>query len=186
MSQRLVSASDWNTVRNKLNTLITDINAVFIESTTGTVTPDVRPFKVSQDPISRTVVVDTFIRAVHWSDSDGLVTKYDEMRAYDSARRYNADKTWSYNRVIVAEACRGRRDGSFPGNTPANITPPVVNTLIKDITTGRDALEIISDGIDIHRNTILEVAPGAEYVEINECHNECYSACHSSCHRNRR
>jgi len=185
MSQRPVSASGWNTCKGVLNQLITDCNAVITTSYTGTITPSIT-LDSGTTVISRTVAAGDNIRAANYSDADGMVTKYNFMRQYDSCRVLSLVGAWTYNRTVSSVNLLGRRDASFPGNTPAYITPPVVGEDIKDIVFGRDILEIITDGTPIHRTTILGVAPGDEYVVINNCHSSCHGSCHGDCRRGKR
>lgn len=185
-----VSASEWVATRNLLNTLINDCNTVFVSSYTGTISPPIT-LEAAQSPISRTVAVNNDIRAAHYSDADGLVTKYNNMRKYDSCRYRDAGTTptvgtWHYGYIVSSANLLGRRDGSFPTNTPPYITPPAVNDTIQDIVAGRDILDIINDGTPIHRSTILGLAPGTEYVVIDNCHSQCHSSCHGRCNRSKR
>jgi len=189
MSGGFISATTWNTTRGTLNTLITDCNAV-IQTTYATSITPVITLMSGEATVSRTVsgppAADD-IRAAHYSDADGIVTKYNWLRNYDSCRYRDAGTatvvgTWHYNKTVASANLLGRRDASFPANTPAYITPPVVGNNIADIVSGRDILSIISDGATVHRSTILGVAAGSEYVVIDNCHTSCHSSCHSVCH----
>jgi len=180
-----VSAAAWNTTCGLLNTLIANANAVLITTYTGTITPVVT-LEVGQSPVSRTRAVNNDIRAADYSDADGLVTKYNNMRKYDSCRFRDIAGTWYYGYAVSSAGLLGRRDGSFPANTPAYITPAAINGTIQDIQPSRNILDIITDGVVVHRTTILNVGAGNEYVVIDNCHSSCHSSCHGSCNRSRR
>lgn len=184
-----ISATAWNAAAATLNALITSLNAVAWTTPGGTITPAIT-LEGTVDPMSRTVngpPTPDDIAAPQYSDSDGMVTKYNALRKYDSARRVDYSGTWYYNLTVISTDLEGRRDTSFSVTTPAYITPPVAGDIITQIPSGNtDLLTIITAGVAIHNSTILGVAPGAEYVVINQCHGSCHSACHSSCHRNRR
>jgi len=186
MSVRKVSATDWNSARGTLNNLITSCNNVNISSTTGTITPSVL-LQSTQTTVSRTVTSGIAIRAAHFSDSDGIVTKYNFMRKYDSCRRRLSSGEWNYGRTAVSSDVEGRRDGSFTTAIPAYITAPVAGGKIQNIvlSPSRDILEIIVDGCAIH-NTTLFPSAGTEYIVISECHSSCHSSCYSSCKRGKR
>lgn len=185
-----VSAAEWNAARGLLNTLINDCNSVFVSSYTGTISPPIT-LEPAQSPISRSVVVNADIRAADYSDTDGLVTKYNNMRKYDSCRyrdagSYSTVGTWHYGYTVSSANLLGRRDGSFPGNTPPYIIPPSVGDTIQDILAGRNILNIINDGTPIHRSTVLGLPAGSEYVVIDNCHSQCHSSCHGRCNRSKR
>lgn len=184
-----VSATQWNSTAVTINALITALNAVAVTSTTGTVTPAVT-LEGTTPVMSRTVLgppTPSNVSAQQYSDSDGIVTKYDSLRKYDSARRLDSSAVWHYNLTVISQGLAGHRDGYFSVTTPAYITPPVVGDNVQFVPSGNtDILSIINTGVTIHNTTVLGVTSGNEYVVINECHSSCHSYCHSSCHRNRR
>ena len=176
--QREVSATIWNATKVVLNALITDCNVKIITSHSGVISPAGTILSPAITGVSRTVVAGDDIKADDHSDADGIVTKYNAMRLYDSCRRRSLAGTWTYGYTVNSVQRTGARDGSFPVATPASITPPVADvTLIQT-----DILEIITAGCAIHRTTLLAVAAGSEHVVIDECH----SSCHGSCNRSRR
>ncbi len=177
-----VSASTWNTTKATLNTLITDCNAVHVSSYTGTITPVGTTLKSPITTMTRTVVAGDDIKADDFSDADGIVTKYNALRDYDSCRKRTSDNVWHYGLTVSSDQLTGRRDSSFTVDDPAYITPPVAEvTEIYD-----DLLSIITAGCAVNRTTLLSVGVGSEYVVIDECHTNCHSSCHGSCNRGRR
>jgi len=184
-----VSATQWNLAATTLNAVITALNAVAVTSTTGTVTPAVT-LEPTEPVMSRTVLgppTADDVSARQFSDSDGIVIKYNALRKYDSARKQIITGAWFYNLVVISEGLAGHRDVFFSSTTPAYITPPIAGDNIQYVPTGNtDILSIINTGVAIHNTTILTVTAGNEYVVINECHSSCHGSCHSSCHRNRR
>lgn len=182
MSIRLVSAGDWNTAKGILNTLLTDFNAVHISSTSGSISPSIT-LEAAIGLIGRTIVAGQPVEGIEYSDSDGIVAKYNLLRKYDSCARYNGG--WSYGHTVTSAGLIGHRTPSFPAGTPDYITPPSVGDLIKNFVLTNDVLEIVTAGCAIHRSTVL-VGAGSEYVIINECHSSCHSSCHGDCRRSKR
>lgn len=187
MSITSVSAAAWMSAKSALNSLITDANTRIVTSYTGSVTPAIS-LEAGQSIISRSIVSGDIIKADDYSDSDGLVTKYNAMRKYDSARERNISGVWTYGLTVSSAGLLGRRDSSFPATTPAYITPPEVGDDIENIlgTSTKDILEIVLAGASIHRSTILGLTEGTEYVVIDNCHSSCHSSCHGRCNRSKR
>jgi len=187
MSIRVVSATDWGSAKSTLNTVIGNCNSVHISSTSGTITPSIT-LQASQSTISRSVSSGDNIDKDHYSDSDGIVTKYNFMRKYESARRRDNGGTWYYNRTVSSSDVEGDRDGDFSASTPAYITPPDTGETIENIveSPARDILEIVTDGASIHNTGILGVGAGSETIEIDECHSNCHGSCHNRCNRSKR
>jgi hypothetical protein len=186
MSTGTVSAAAWIAAKTAVNNLLNAFNAKLVTSYVGTISPTIT-LSGAQQLISRNVYEGDNVRYTDYSDADGLVTKYNLLRRYDSCRIYTASMTWEYNRTVCSADLEGRRDGSFSSTTPAYITPPAAGDIIGYTPTGNtDILNIIVAGTAIHNSTVLGVAPGAEYVYINGCHSNCHSSCHGSCNRSRR
>ena len=185
MANRLVAASDWTSAKTAINNLLTNLNAVHIASHGGSISPSIS-LEAAISAISRAVAQGEQVKYDEYSDSDGLVYKYNLLRKYESCRRRDSGGSWHYNQTVSSSGVIGTRSGSFPANTPDYITPPSAGALIESIVTLRDILEIVVDGVVIHNTTILSVAPGAEYVVIDECHSSCHSSCHGDCRRSKR
>jgi len=185
MSVRLVAAADWTSAKSAINGLLSSFNAVHIASTTGTITPSIT-LEAAITQISRSIAQGEQVDADEYSDGDGLVYKYNLLRKYESCRRQLNNGSWQYNRTVTSVDVIGTRSASFPPDTPDYIAPPNAADLIENIVSTRDVVEIIVDGVVIHNSTVLGVAPGAEYVYINECHSSCHSSCHGDCRRSKR
>ena len=185
MSVRQVSASAFNTARSDMNNLIASLNSVLRTNNGGSWTPSIPTLQPAISAMSRTVVQDTLVSAAHYSDTDGLVTIYKKLREYDSLRVYTAGAVWQYGQTIRAPEATGRRDAAFVDPNSSNPTLPAHLDLIRQTTSIKDILEVVTDGVAIHSNTIF-VAPTTEYWVVNDCHGSCHGACHGSCHRNRR
>jgi hypothetical protein len=185
MSNRLVSASVWNTAKGTVNTLLTNFNNVHVASTSGSIAPPIT-LEPAISLIVRSVAGGAHVKDDEYSDTDGIVTKYNLLRKYESCRRIDSSAVTHNNQTISSAGVIGTRTPSFPASTPDYITPPNAGDLVKDFTLGNDILEIITAGVAIHNTTVLGVAPGAEYVVINECHSACHGACHGDCRRSKR
>lgn len=173
--------TDWDSAKSTLNSLISTANAVNQYGQSGVITPTITLIP-TQNQISRNVNTDDIATADQMVDSDGMITRYNFMRNYDSCRRYTASATWVYGRTVTSYGITGRRDGSFPADYPAYITPQNQYTEISNQGT-KSVLEIVVGGCPYHTATLFPGA-GSEYVVINQCHSSCHSDCHGD--RNRR
>ena len=185
MSTRLVGATIWNAAKAIANTLLTDMNAVIITSTTGSIAPAIT-LEAAVGLITRTITVGDLVKDDEYMDADGIVTKYNLLRKYESCRRYTSGAVWQYGKTVVSADVIGHRTAAFPAGTPDYITPPAAGDLIRNFALTNDILEIVTAGCAIHRGGILGLAPGTEYVVINECHSNCHSSCHGDCRRGKR
>jgi hypothetical protein len=173
--------SEWDTAKTTLNNLITTANAVNQFGQSGVITPAITLI-ATQSTLSRSITVGDEAVADQMVDSDGMITKYNFMRNYDSCRRYTSSAAWIYGLTVTSYGITGRRDGSFPVNYPAYITPQIQYTEISN-QGGVSVLDIVVGGCPYHMSTLFPGA-GSEYVIINQCHSACHSDCHGD--RNRR